>query len=349
MKKFFINPDIKINKALSKMTKIGEKCLIVVNEKQKLLGTLSDGDCRYLILKKISLDNKINKYFNKNPIYIYNQDYDSLKIKKIFIKNKISIIPVVDKNKVIKKLVHLNDILNNEKYKDTLFNNIKIVIMSGGFGTRLKPFTEILPKALIPVNDEPIIKRIINNFSNYGAREFYVSVNFKASILKAYFKTLNLSKKINFINEKKPLGTIGSLSLIKDKIKSTLIVTNCDILINYNYEEILKFHINKKFDLTIVATKKKYKLPYGSCIINNKNILLKIEEKPEYNFLINSGLYLIEPTVLKYIKKNSALDFDNLIKIIQKNKLKIGVFPIKDKNWYDVGQWQEYFKTIKSY
>ena len=141
--------------------------------------------------------------------------------------------------------------------------------MSGGYGTRLKPFTEILPKALIPIDSKPIIEKIISNFSNYGVKNFHISVNFKASILKAYFKSLNIKEKISFINEKKPLGTIGSLGLIKSKLNKTFFVTNCDILVDCDYINLLNFHQKNKFDMTI-AVKKEYKLPYGNCIINSK-------------------------------------------------------------------------------
>tara|TARA_Y100001970_G_C14259237_1_gene878292 strand:- start:13970 stop:15022 length:1053 start_codon:yes stop_codon:yes gene_type:complete len=349
MRKLLIKPNIKIKKALSIMTKEGEKCLIVVSHTNKLLGTLSDGDCRSIILKKLSLDLPITNYFNKKPIYIFDKNLKTKNIKKIFIKNKISLIPVIDKEKVVRKILFFDDVFNDEKIQNKLPKKIEVVIMSGGFGSRLKPFTEILPKALIPVNNKPIIEKIISTFSSFGVKKFYISINFKGSIIKAYFDTIKLKEKIEFIKETKPLGTVGSLSLLKNKIKSTIFVTNCDILINHDYLELLDFHYKNKFDLTIIATNKEYKLPYGNCVINSENNLIKIEEKPKYNFLINSGMYIMEHSILNFIKKNQHLDFDTLIKILKKNDLKVGVFPIKDNSWHDVGEWPEYIKTNESF
>lgn len=220
--------------------------------------------------------------------------------------------------------------------------------MAGGKGTRLQPFTSILPKPLIPVQNKTMIEHIIEQFTEFGSNNFFLTINYKGKILKAFFDELDPKYKINYIEEKKPLGTAGSLYFLKNKIKTPFFVTNCDVIIKTNYSKLLKFHKEGKFDISLVASTKEYEIPYGTCELDKKGNLLQINEKPKYDFLVNSGLYLLNPEILKIVPKNKFYHITQLIEDSKKIGKKIGVYPINDDLWTDVGQWAEYRRAINS-
>ena len=174
--------------------------------------------------------------------------------------------------------------------------------MAGCKGTRLKPYTEILPKPLLPINKKPAIRHILEKFDYHGPTKFFITVNYKAEVLKSYFHETQGSFKIEIINEDRPLGTAGSLYYLKNKIKDHFFLTNCDTIVNTNYFNILNFHLKNKNDITTVVAKKVFNLPYGVCNIEKKNF--QFVEKPKLKFKVNVGLYLLSKNILKLIKKN---------------------------------------------
>ena len=212
--------------------------------------------------------------------------------------------------------------------------------MAGGKGTRLMPFTSVLPKPLLPINQKPTINHIIDRFSQYSIEKFFVTLNYKSEILKTYLKDISKINNITTIHEKKPLGTAGSLFLMKSKIRNDFFLTNCDTIINENYNDIYKHHKLKKNDITIVAASKKFKIPYGVCDITKNNFEMK--EKPEFKYSVNTGFYIISKNCLKILKKKQYLDFNYFLFKCKKHNKKIGIFKIKEKSWIDVGQMQEY-------
>lgn len=217
--------------------------------------------------------------------------------------------------------------------------------MAGGFGKRLDPFTRVLPKPLIPIGDKTIVECIIDEFRKYQINSFYLSVNYKSKIIKSYFEELKPKYKINYVDEDKPLGTAGSLRFIKNKIKSTFFLTNCDTIIKDDYFKMLKFHKKHKYDITIISSRKSYVIPFGICELKPNASLFKIEEKPSYVFLVNTGMYIVEQKCLKLIPENRVFHFTQLIENVIKNGGNVGVFPIKSKSWLDVGGWEEYKNT----
>lgn len=349
MEKIIINKNATINLALKQLKFSGTKCLVVLDKNKKLLGTLTDGDLRKKIIISGNTKGKINKIFNTKPYVVFEEEINKnkKKLRQLFIKKKISLIPIIKKNyEFLKVLTYENLIEKNLKFRKS---NIicPIVIMAGGQGTRLRPFTNILPKPLMPINDKTVIEKIITNFKQQGFKEFIITINYKSEILKAYFKELKLNVKIKIFEEKNPLGTVGVLSSLK-KLTQDFILTNCDNIYNFEYSKMLKSHKNSKNDLTMCTTQKKLKVPYGVCEIKNSNII-KLIEKPKYKFKVNAGIYVIKKTILKLIKKNKKLDMDEfLLLLLNKNK-KIGSFEIKENQWNDTGQWNELKKTIKKY
>ena len=298
MKDLIILPDITIKQALKKLSLTGEKCLIVANEYYTLLGTLSDGDLRKAILKGAGISNSISAIYNSEPTVLVNGNYNIEQAKKLFAKYKFDLIPITDqKGKIIDALIW-GDVFLDSWQKKSRDLNIPVVIMAGGKGTRLEPFTKVLPKPLVPIHEKPVIEHIIERFTNAGVHEFILSINYKAHIMKAFFKELNPDYAIEFVEENKPLGTAGSLKLLEKKLKTPFLVTNCDIIIKIDYMDLYDFHQKNNYDITLVASLKKYTIPYGTCELNGEGHLKQINEKPEYDFLVNTGLYVLNPDVL---------------------------------------------------
>tara|TARA_B100000575_G_scaffold294601_1_gene312011 strand:+ start:8265 stop:9326 length:1062 start_codon:yes stop_codon:yes gene_type:complete len=348
IKNFLITKNKTLKEAMQLINLNGQKCLIVVDKKNRLIGSLSDGDIRKFLLKNYKLEDKITGIFNENPKYIYKKNLSEKKLKELFLKNNLDIVPVINDKKIVIDVFYPSKIFNKSVKDDTNSKKIidlKVIIMAGGEGTRMKPFTQILPKPLIPINDKPVIEHIVERFSNQGFKNFVISVNHKAEIIKAYFKELKFKNKILFIKEKIPLGTAGSLRLLQD-IKKSFFVVNCDTIVNLDFKDFYDFHKKKKNKITIVASAKEHIIPYGVCNLSSEGRLKNISEKPKINFLAMAGIYCVEPDVIKLIPKSKKFDFPELVLAAKLKKMKIGVFPINDDSWLDTGQWQEYKKAI---
>ena len=340
MRNFFIDHNSSTKKAIKKINKLGGQSLIVVERKNKLKGILSSYDLRKAIMNKNILNKNINKIYNKKPKYVFSNEIRK-NISDIYFKIKrLEILPVIDK-----KTYKIVDVLTYKKLKSLKFKNSEkincsVVIMAGGKGTRLRPYTEILPKPLLPINKKPVIRHILEKFDYHGSSKFFITVNYKAAVLKSYFQETQGSFKIDIINEDKPLGTAGSLYYLKNKIKSNFFLTNCDTIINTDYSNILNFHTKNKNDITIVVAKKIFTIPYGvsDSARNNSNLI----EKPKLKFKVNVGLYLLSKNILSLIKTKRYLDFNTLLTKSLKMKKKVGYYEIKDKDWIDVGQMDKY-------
>ncbi len=336
-----------LKKALSIMKKNGQRCCIIVDKKKHLLGTLSDGDVRKAILKKNNIQKSVMNFCNKNSKYFTEGKYNNSKIKKAFLKERYDLIPIVDKNKIVKKVLLSKLFFKSKKRIDKKLN-IKVVIMAGGKGTRLNPLTKVLPKPLVPIKDKPIIDHITEKFIKHGIKDFIFTIRYKMEIIKAYFNDTKSNFRIRYLEEKKPLGTAGGLRKLYGKIKNNFFVTNCDVLIDTNLINFFNFHKREKSDISLVAASKKYIVPYGVCQVHKKK-LEKITEKPKLNYLVNAGLYLINPKVLKLIPNNKYFDMNNLIKKAIEKGYKVTVYPISQKHWIDIGQLAEYKKYLNQY
>ncbi len=344
MKRFFIDHNSSTRKAITKINQLGGQSLIVVERKNILKGILSSYDLRKAIMNKNILNKNINKIYNKKPHYIFSHEIKK-NISDIHFKlKKFGILPVVDKKtyKIVDILTHKK--LKNLKHKNLEKINCSVVIMAGGKGTRLKPYTEILPKPLLPINKKPAIRHILEKFDYHNPTKFFVTVNYKAEVLKSYFHETQGSFNIEIIDEDKPLGTAGGLYYLKNKVKNYFFLTNCDTIVNTNYFNILKFHLKHKNDITIVVARKTFNLPYGVCSVEKKNF--QCVEKPKLKFKVNVGLYLLNKNILNLIKKKRYLDFNTLLTNSLKMKKKVGYYEIKDRDWIDVGQMDKYKKFI---
>ena len=338
-----VKPDMPLREALKQMDKAALQVLIVVDDEDKLLGIITDGDARRAIMNGIDFKEPVSSIMTKNPIAMpYSDDKnEALKLMKKYVLRHI---PVIDKENKVIGLVLWRDFLNDGKVayssKDTL-----VVIMAGGEGARLDPFTKILPKPLIPVGEKPIIELIMDNFRKHGFNKFLISLNYRAEMIKMYFSENPNNYQIDYVQEKKFLGTVGSLSLIKSKLRDTFILSNCDIIIDANFDSLLSYHKENKNKVTILAVMRHIRIPYGVLKMQNAD-LDELIEKPEYHFIVNSGIYALEPNIIDLIPENEPMDMPDLLLLAKKKGFKIQVYPMSC-SWFDVGEWEEYKKAME--
>ena len=320
--------------ALKKLKKNGFKCLAVIDSKDRFVGTLSDGDLRNALLDLYPFSFLINKFVNRKPIFFFENSYSLENIKNILLEKNLPFVPIINRKK---KIIQIIDLKYFKPKKISKEFNVPVVIMAGGKGKRLKPFTNILPKPLMPLNGTPIIEHIIKKFNSYGFKKFYISINYKSSLIKAFFSQFKSSNKINYIREKKPLGTAGSLKYLQNNNEKTFFVVNCDTIMDFNIDSLLKFHFKNKNDITIVSSMNSFKIPYGVINVGKGNLLKKINEKPSYNYLANTGCYLMKKECIKLIPKNNFFNFTDLIQKAINKKLHVKTYSIKKENWIDIG------------
>ncbi len=339
-KNYIVSENISIKEALNLIEKNIEKCLFAVDKNQNLKGSLTDGDIRRAILKKAKFNSKIKSYLYKKTITLNLKEYQTKKLSKIsrFYSEEFKLIPVIDKfNKIIKIINLKKEFLKKNNFKEKA-NNIPVLIMAGGRGSRLKPYTDIIPKPLVPIKGKSMIEHIIVGFKDSGFKNFYVSLNYKGNLIRTFFSFLKKKYKINFLNEASPLGTAGIINKLKFKKNTDFFVINCDTILKCDFRSIYNFHLRKNYGFTIVASQQAHTIPYGVCKINKFLELRKIEEKPSQNVFVNTGCYIINSSLIKNIKKNQKIDMDLFISKLLKKKIKIGIFPIQKEDWSDYGK-----------
>jgi NDP-sugar pyrophosphorylase family protein len=269
--------------------------------------------------------------------------------RRLMQQHMIEQIPVVNANGVIIDVTLWFDFLTEEKpqaVKSRKSLDNPVVIMAGGKGTRLDPFTKILPKPLIPVGDRPIIENIMNRFFDNGFSRFIIVINYKKEMIRAYFAENSLPYSITFVEEEEFYGTAGGMFLLRDVIKQPFVVTNCDTILDGHYIDFFQWHLDHKNIMTIIGSHKEITVPYGVLRMNN-GVLVKIDEKPKLDLFINTGTYIFDPAVFNFIKDRQRLDMDKLIcdlKVLCPDQ--VGVYPHWG-GWFDIGQWEEYRQSLK--
>lgn len=345
LKSSFIPLEATLLDALKKMDVCDKKLLIVIKD-TKFRGLLSIGDIQRAIIQNKSLESPISEALRKNiRIATVSDSFEA--IRQMMFDFRMELCPVVNEKQEIVDVYFWEDVFSEKEPQPKEQFNLPIVIMAGGVGSRLKPLTNVLPKPLIPIGEKTILEHILQRFSKHGCNTFHISVNYKADLIEYYLKNQNLPYKMSYFKEDIPMGTAGSLSLLKGKINETFFVSNCDILIEQDYSEILKYHRESMNEITVVAALKHYPIAYGTIETGENGKLLQLVEKPELTFKINSGMYILEPHLLNEIPDNKFFHITHLIDEIHKRGGRIGVFPISEKSWRDVGDWNEYLKNLQ--
>lgn len=338
--KTLLNHNATIFDAVKNLDKSGLRISLIFSQKNKLVGTVSDGDIRRALINGHSFETPVKKILKKDPICARKEDSEKL-IRILMKKNSVMQIPIINKLRKIEGLYVLKEF--EEKLKKIHSNTV--VIMAGGFGKRLFPYTKKTPKPMLKIAGKPIIEHIIDIIKFQGFRNIVLCVYYKKEIIKRYFKNKKFSKvNITFVEEKKPMGTAGALSLIKKKNSKPIVVLNGDSVFDFELENLLKFHKNQKADAAILVKTHDIQNPYG-VVKSKNNLVTKFSEKPIYQSNINMGIYSINPSILRFIPKNKEISMiDFLKKIILKNK-KVYAFNTKD-SWQDIGSLEQYSKYL---
>lgn len=342
IKLFTINNEKKIVDAIEKINQNKMKTVFVINSKnQKYIGSISDGDIRRGIIKNYTKKDSIMSIVNKKSIF-FKKKPKNLFLRKVFAKNFIQCIPLLDKKNIIKEIF----ISTNYQFNQALENSV--LLLAGGKGIRLRPLTNKTPKPMIKISQKPIISHLIEKFKIHGFKNFIFCVNYKASIIKRYFKDgRKFNINIKYSAENSFLGTAGPVLNAKKIINKTLpfFVSNGDIITNVNFLEMLNFHNDNKADITILSKFYEETNKYG--VITNEGIYMKkLEEKPKNYNLINCGVYIISPKLLSYFHKAKNIDMTQFIERISKKKKKIILYPAHEF-WMDIGTKVDLLKSKK--
>lgn len=319
---------------------------LLVFDKEHFMGMITNGDLQRAIIANKPFDATIDSVVdNTNKKYAHTDD-DEEQIKSWMIEVRAEMMPVVDSAGNLVKVIFWNDLFDETQKDNRKEIDLPVVIMAGGKGTRLKPITNVIPKPLIPVGDNTILEEIMNQFEGIGCKIFYMSVNYKSDMMRFYLDQLEHHYNIEFFEETKPLGTIGSVSLLKGKITTPFFVSNCDIIIDQDYRDVYEYHQNNHNDLTIVTAVKSFKIPYGVIETGNDGLMTGLQEKPDITYMINTGVYLLNAECINEIPEGEFFHITHLMEKIKARGGRVGCFPVSEHAWKDMGEWPEYLKMI---
>lgn len=351
-----IQPCSSIIAAMQQMDRVRRKLLMVV-EKDHFMGILSIGAIQRALVRGTDPRSGIGEIMRRDSIVCSVDDSDA-KIRAEMMLHRTEYMPIVDaisgeKTGVrICRLVFWEDLFGDFEHKRGIVApyNLPVVVMAGGEGSRLRPLTNILPKPLLPIGEKTIVETIMDRFSDIGCKRFFMSLNYKADMIEQYMTAINKGQyEITFFRETKPLGTGGSLSLLKGQIKGPFFVTNCDNVLNQDLAEVVEYHRSNHNEMTVVAAVKDLQIPYGNLVVEKANgveSVTRIEEKPEFVFRVNTGVYILEPQLLAEIPNDTFYQITDLVETVVKRGGRVGCFPITDGSWCDIGNWEDYRKAI---
>jgi len=332
-----------IREALEIIDQGAVKFAIVVDEEDKLLGTITDGDIRRAILNGAELKNSIKDIYFKRPITV-NINNTREEIIDICTSKKIYQIPVIDDDGKVIRIALLDEILKPQ------YHSNKVVLMVGGLGTRLRPLTDTTPKPMLPVGGKPILQTIVERFVSYGFVNIIMCIGYKSQIIQDFFGDgSKFGAKIEYIVEEKRMGTAGALSLLSETQKpiEPFFVMNGDLLTNVNFENMLEFHLSSNAKATMTVREYDFQVPYG--VVNVENGQIKsIEEKPVHKFFVSAGIYMLDSSCVEMIPKDQFYDMPTLFEKMIEQRENVVSFPIREY-WLDIGRMDEYEKANREY
>lgn len=339
-----IAPSVSLLEAMKRMDEIKVKMLFVF-EREHFEGIVTIGDIQRAIIKNVQLNEPVFSVVDKFKKYAKPNE-DRILVRSKMISLRAECMPVVDDNGELVDVYFWDDFFNHSEFQHREKINLPVVIMAGGKGTRLKPLTNVLPKPLIPVGDKTILEVIMDQFEEIGCHKFYMSVNYKADIMKYYLSQIDHKYDVDFFMEDKPLGTIGSVSLLKGKINSPFFVSNCDSINEQDYRDVYDYHVNNHNDMTIVTMVKSFRIPYGVIETGEDGLMVDLKEKPEHTYMVNSGVYILNPGLIDEIPQGQFFHITNLMEKVKARGGRVGCFPVSEESWHDMGEWPEYLRMI---
>lgn len=344
IKERVIQSSTTIIQSLKKMDDAKVKMLFVFENKH-FLSILTIGDIQRAIIKHVDLNESVLNIIDTNKTFAKTNESKEL-VRNKMLSFRCECMPVVDNDGELVDVYLWNDLFQYSETNQRSKIDLPVVIMAGGKGTRLKPITNVIPKPLVPVGEKTILEVIMDQFEGIGCKKFYMSVNYKADMMKFYLSQLEHKYDIEFLMEDKPLGTIGSVSLLKGKITTPFFVSNCDSINDQDYRDVYDYHIQNKNDLTIVTMVKSFRIPYGVIETGEDGIMTALREKPALNYQVNTGAYILNPNCINEIPEGEFFHITHLMEKIKSRGGRVGCFPVSEGAWHDMGEWSEYLRMI---
>ena len=339
-----ISPECTVHQAVKAIDAGGKKMIFITDDQGILKGIFTDGDMRRYMLSQGNFSVPVAEVMNHTPFtYPVEKREEAL---ALMTREKYIGIPLVDARGKLVDGIFWNDV-SGEIPIHPFSKPYPVIMMAGGKGTRLYPYTKILPKPLIPIGEIPIAEHIINRFHAYGSEEFHLIINYKKNMIKAYFNDLPRRYQVNYVEETDFLGTGGGLSLLKGIIHETAILTNCDILLDCDYSCIYDYHRASGNVITIVSAIKNVTMPYGVIHMKEDGQIVAMEEKPEFSHLVNTGIYFIEPRVIEEMEDNRFVGMPDVAEEYIKKGLKVGTYPISENSWMDMGEIEQMNQMVE--
>ena len=332
-KECIVHEPCDIKKVITAIQKGGLRIALILDNSNKLIGTISDGDIRRGLLNGLTINSPSSKIIIRD-CFTAKRNTSRKEILKIMRENAISQIPIISEENDFIGLEISDQLL--PKSSNFFIPNYAL-LMAGGRGSRLRPITDDCPKPLLPINGKPILEIILEQCIDSGIRNFYISVHFLAEKIINYFGDgSKWNVKIKYLREDLPLGTAGSLKLIQDDLKHSLILINGDVLTKTNFQNVLNYHSKNNAEITICAREQILSSPYG--VIEVEGISFKsMIEKPNFRQLVNAGIYVLNPSVISYVLEKEYLDMPELIMLTKERKKNIIVYPVHEY-WLDIGK-----------
>ena len=319
--------------------------MLFVFEDEHFVSILTIGDIQRAIVKNIALVTPVSAIVDRNKKFAHEGDPMET-IREKMLRLRAECMPVLNDAGELVDVVFWKDLFEKDESQSREKINLPVVIMAGGKGTRLKPITNVIPKPLVPIGDKTILETIMDQFEEIGCTKFYMSVNYKADMMKYYLSQLDHQYDIEFFQEDKPLGTIGSVSLLKGKITSPFFVSNCDSINEQDYRDVYDYHVENHNDLTIVTMVKTFRIPYGVIETGENGLMTSLSEKPELTYQVNTGVYILNPSCIEEIPEGEFFHITHLMEKIKARGGRVGCFPVSEHSWKDMGEWSEYLKMI---
>lgn len=309
-------------------------------------GLLTIGDIQRAIINNVALTEPVCRILDKNKIYGFVSESEEV-VKEKMRRMRAEVMPILNEQGELLDVWFWSDLFKKTELVQRNQINLPVVIMAGGKGTRLKPITNVIPKPLVPIGEKTILEVIMDQFEAIGCQKFYMSVNYKSDMLRFYLDQLEHKYDIDFLEEGKPLGTIGSVALLKGTINTPFFVSNCDIVIDQDMRDVFDYHCQNNNDLTIVTAVKSFQIPYGVIETGENGLMTALKEKPELTYMINTGVYILNSECIDEIPQGEFFHITQLMEKIKTHGGRVGCFPVSEHAWKDMGDWSEYLKMIE--
>ena len=337
LKKFVVLEHQTIKEALQVINDNWREVALVEDEKGRIVGVITDGDIRRGILRGLTLDSPAVEVMTRKYISVGPEE-DRAAVLDIMKALGVRHVPIIDRKKRLIGIHFLQELIGKVSKPNIA------VIMAGGKGIRLRPLTEYCPKPMIPVAGRPILERLVLQLVGHGIQQIYISINYLGNMIEEHFGDgSSFGCTIEYLREKEALGTGGSLALLPERLEHPLIVMNGDLVTQVNITKLLDFHEQEHVEATIVSRPYQVEIPFG-VITKEGNRLVQIQEKPPANYLINAGVYVLNPVVLKLIPRDREFPITNLFDLLLKKKSLVGVYMLQEE-WIDIGRHDELHKA----